>query len=108
MSKGKAGAPLGNKNGVRGTQAKQALQIALRHNGQKKRVVKDMACLVEIWSKTIEQAKEGDNQSINMIMERLDGKPGQSIDVTAEGTIEVRALTVREASAINKALDDDF
>lgn len=79
-----AGAPLGNNNAGNGQQARQALEIAVRRisTGEKNPVIERMEALVKIWEKAIEKATEdGDMQALNAIMDRLDGKPGQAINI---------------------------
>lgn len=107
MEKKRGGQP-GNNNAGVGRQARRALEIAIRNNGQKKEVASDIECLVEIWNKAIEQAKEGNSGSISMIMDRLDGKPGQSIEHTGEILTKHRELTEKESDALNTTLNDDF
>jgi hypothetical protein len=82
-----AGAPKDNQNAVKGFKAKQALEIALNNNGETKVVISSMQCLVDIWNKQIALAREGSPASANMIMDRLDGKPGQSIDLGPDTTV---------------------
>lgn len=77
-----AGAPLGNKNNSKGREATNALFQALAvASGLKtsNEVLNRYQALVDIWQKHIEQAKEGDHQSANMIMDRIEGKPKQAI-----------------------------
>ena len=78
------GGQIGNTNAAKGRQARQALEIAIRNNGKKKKVASEMQCLVDIWNKAIEQAKNGNSGSMTMIMDRLDGRPGQSLLVTGD------------------------
>jgi hypothetical protein len=79
-----SGGQLNNKNGARATQARNALELALRNNGEPVTVAQGVQCLVDIWNEAIKQAKEGNTQAINMIMDRLDGKPGQSIMLSGD------------------------
>ena len=82
-----SGGQPGNKNAVRGRQAAHALEIALANNGEEVNVVRKMKCLVEIWQQQITLAKAGDPAAVKMIVERLDGKPGQTIDLGAEVSV---------------------
>ena len=83
---GKVGAPKGNKNGSNDNRkARRALDLCIKKLSEGKdpsQVVSDIKPLVMIWAKMIEQAAEGNTASANMIIDRLDGKPGQSIDQT--------------------------
>ena len=91
-------APKGNKNAVKGFQARQALELAL---SGKTEVVSSMVKLVSIWNKMIDEAETGDSRAANMIMDRLDGKPGQSLNIGGElGLKEVRDLSDDELSNI--------
>ena len=74
-----AGAPKGNKNAGRGRMATQALEVALGNGGQDKKVSSKIQTLVDIWNKQIALAKEGNPQAAAMIIDRLEGKPGQSL-----------------------------
>lgn len=101
-----AGAPKGNNNAGNGAKARHALDLAVRHGGEDTPVASDIQCLVDIWNKMIEQAKEGNPQAANMIMDRLDGKPAQSIAMSGELITKERVLTAKEAKALNDALED--
>ena len=87
LDKNLGGAPEGNENGKNGRRAKQALEMALNNNGEEKEVASRMQCLVDIWNKQIAKAKEGDSHSATMIMDRLDGKPGQTVDLGPDTTV---------------------
>jgi len=79
-------------NNYRGNsdQAKRALQRALAiRSGEKDPTehVTEFQALVDIWDKQIDKAlagdiKDVDNQSAQMIIDRLDGKPRQAVDTT--------------------------
>ena len=93
-----AGAPKGNRNAAIGRKAILALELAL--NG-KEEVVSSMQPLVDIWRVMITEAKGGDSKAANMIMDRLDGKPGQSLNIGGElGLKEVRDLSDSELADI--------
>jgi hypothetical protein len=67
--------------------ARQALQIAIHkvHDGtEDTRVVERIQPLVDIWYRAIDEAKQGNMQATNCIMDRLDGKPGQEVDIVAD------------------------
>lgn len=83
------GAPIGNKYAAHGHLAKHALMKALRVKsgfGDAKAGTDEYKVLVDIWLKQIDMALEGNNQSTQMIVERLDGKAAQSVDIKSEST----------------------
>jgi hypothetical protein len=81
-------APNGNTNAVKGKLARVALDRALEIRSPTDRHF----TLIQIWDKLIDDAIDGDKQAAAMIIDRLDGKPRQEVDV---------ALTQHES-----ALDD--
>lgn len=97
-----AGAPIGNKNGARAGLARRALIQALKRKSGMPitKAPDEFEALIEIWEKQIDQAKGGDNTSTTNIVDRLDGKPKQSIvggdeddsPVNVVHTIELIAL----------------
>lgn len=46
----------------------------------------------EIAKKVVEMAKNGDLQAVNIVADRLDGKPHQSVEVTDERTDDLAAV----------------
>lgn len=76
-----SGAPEGNTNATKGAKARQALikAIEAKSTGITPVVIDKMQCLVDIWTKQIDQALEGDNTSASMIIDRMDGKPKQAL-----------------------------
>jgi hypothetical protein len=81
------GGQKGNKNASSGRQAKQALEVALSHGGEEAPVSTKMKTLVEIWNAQIKKAKDGDHQAASMIVDRLDGKAAQSVDLNIGGDV---------------------
>tara|TARA_R110000868_G_scaffold142824_6_gene360361 strand:- start:3253 stop:3564 length:312 start_codon:yes stop_codon:yes gene_type:complete len=84
-----AGAPLGNKNGSTGYQARHALELALRHYPEIPEVIGSVRTLILLWQPILRRAMEdGDLSAMKEINDRLDGKPAQSIttDVTIRET----------------------
>lgn len=88
-----AGAPKGNKNAAKGRKALQSLEMAIvrmhddpdEYDDFKKRpVVQKIRPLIEIWFRAIDEAKNGNMQATNTIMDRLDGKAGQNVDIVAD------------------------
>lgn len=75
-----AGAPIGNTNAANAKVAKAALERALDIRSPTERY----QTLVHIWDKQIDKALEGDLSAAVLIIERLDGKPAQSIDTTVD------------------------
>lgn len=79
-----AGAPQGNNNAARGFKATQALEKAVYRlsTGDDSPCVEGFEVLVECWVKAIGKAKDdGDIQALNAIMDRLEGKPAQSLNI---------------------------
>ena len=79
-----AGAPEGNQNAVKGFKARRALEKAIERlsNPDKNfpKCVEGFEILVQMWIKTIEDfQEEGNIQGLNAVMDRLDGRPGQSV-----------------------------
>lgn len=84
MSVNKGGAPIGNKNCVRGKEGRRALEFALDNygSGYPKELVGRMATLALMWKPIIEKAMdEGDLAAMKEINDRLDGRPAQSIAI---------------------------
>jgi len=75
-----AGAPIGNQNAVRAKLARAALDKALEKRSPTDRYFS----LIQIWDKLIEDAIDGDKQAAAMIIDRLDGKPAQSVEVSGD------------------------
>lgn len=96
----KGGQP-GNNNAGRGQIARQALEIAVRRlaaseDDEDKPIAEKISPLVDIWIKAIEKAKDdGDMQALNAIMDRLDGKPGQSINLGGQEDNPLRIQEVK-------------
>lgn len=78
-----AGAPEGNNNAGRGREATAALEKALHQdaNEDHSKCIARFQTVVDIWKIQIKKAKEGDSTAANMIIDRLEGKPKQSVDV---------------------------
>lgn len=75
-----AGAPIGNQNAAKGRKWKAAIERALE---AKSRVLGKQA-LDEIAVALIDQALAGEQWAIDQLGNRLDGKPGQALEVTGE------------------------
>ncbi len=103
----KSGAPKGNQNAVKGFQARQALDVALGHEGKDVQVSTKMKTLVKIWNAQIKKAKDGDNHSAAMIVDRLDGKAAQSIQIDAKVDLGLSDLTDTELDRRLRQLKHD-
>lgn len=74
----KGGAPVGNQNGKKGKLFYDALRIALVQEDKKK--------LRKITEKLVQAAEEGEPWAVKEIMDRMDGKPVNTTELTnAEG-----------------------
>lgn len=74
----KGGAPVGNQNGKKGKLFYDALRVALVQEDKKK--------LRKITEKLVEAAEEGEPWAVKEIMDRMDGKPVNTTELTnAEG-----------------------
>ena len=77
-----AGAPIGNKNGTKGREWREAIRRALAHkhgsasNG-----------LLVLAKRLVEAAEDGDLSALREIGDREDGKPQQSIDAEFRGSL---------------------
>ena len=76
------GAPLGNHNNANGKRFRLALEkaIAERSEGPDK-----WNALVEVATKLIDEAKEGNITAIREVADRLDGKAAQQLMMTGDG-----------------------
>lgn len=77
-------AQLNNKNSYKGHKARQALEMAVKNDGADKEVIESMQVLYDIWKVQLAKALEGDQAATNAIMDRLDGKPGQSLMLSGD------------------------
>ncbi len=92
------GAPTGNNNAGIGRQARHALELALDPDINPDELVSGMRTLVKIWRKQIEQAEnDGSQASANMIVDRLDGRPGQSIVLSGD---EDNPIAIRKVERV--------
>jgi len=104
---GTRGGQPGNNNAGNGQKAKQALEMAILHNGEDREVVAGMQILYDIWKVQVLKAMDGDQAATNAIMDRLDGKPAQSIAVEADIVTTEKKLTAKEIALLAKELDAD-
>lgn len=81
------GAPKGNTNAKRGFQATRALQYAIdTGSGDFNFDFEPDHVLVKIWKVQLELAMKGDKDAAKFIVERLEGKARQSMEMVAEIT----------------------
>jgi hypothetical protein len=82
----KGGAPVGNQNGKKGKLFFDALRVALVQEDRKK--------LRKITEKLIEAAENGDAWAVKEIMDRMDGKPVNTTELSGvDGGILKMAVT---------------
>lgn len=99
-------APKGNKNAAKGFPATKALKKALELRAEgvdiDQAVMTDCyKTLVQIWDVQITKALDNDNQSAQMIIDRLEGKASQKVDIEADITTRnAKELTEDELIAI--------
>lgn len=92
-----AGAPVGNQNGRKGSDWRNALKRALEQYDSPK-APSGMA-LAKIAEKVVDKALDGDRDAIQEIANRLDGKPVQSTELTgADGGPITGSITLKFGS----------
>lgn len=81
-----AGAPIGNTNATKGYEATRALEKALAEEstGIEGTYVAKFSALVDIWKAQIAKAKDGDAQAAAMIVDRMEGRPKQAVDIGSD------------------------
>jgi hypothetical protein len=92
------GGQIGNTNGSKGKPWADAIRYALLNYESKELKIKRGQALKAIARKVVEAALSGDDDAIDEIANRMDGKPVQAI----EGTGENGAITV----TVNKFADN--
>lgn len=92
MARGKGGAPLGNKNGIKNRPWREALEKEVKQA----LVTKNRDLLRELAKTTLDMAIAGDPQARKEVADRLDGKPQQSVELSFSEAI---AEQLREARA---------
>ena len=95
------GAPQGNNNAGRGREATAALEKALHQiaNEDHSQCIARFQALVDIWKAQIQKAQDGDTVAASMIVDRMEGKPRQSIDANITAR-EITDLTDAELGDI--------
>lgn len=81
------GAPIGNQNARKAKVWTQAIQRVLERGSRK-----DYELLDQLAQALIDKAMEGDLQALKELGDRLEGKPGQSVEVIGdpENPLETR------------------
>ena len=76
-------APKGNRFAANAAYARRALEAVLDELSGQEPVegIERFEALKDIWREQFSKAKGGDNDSARMIIDRLDGKPAQAINV---------------------------
>ncbi len=74
------GAPEGNRNGFRGQLFNDRIRQVLQANDRQK--------LVQVVNELVDAACAGDMRAIEILLERVDGKVAQSIEVTRKGELD--------------------
>lgn len=86
-----AGAPKGNNNAGKGARLSKVLKKRLEERAKESELIDVL----------INKALEGDLAAIKEVFDRIDGKPKQSIDMSAEVTQKnIKELTDDELAAI--------
>ena len=75
-----AGAPFGNQNGLKGTRWRDAIDRALKNRSRARQI----EALDELAERLLEQCEAGDMTALKELGDRLDGKPGQAIQLGAD------------------------
>ncbi len=101
------GAPAGNANGVKGKMMERQLRSVLTRS--------DSRGLRLIVQKLVSLAIRGDLKAIEMVMDRIDGKVGQTLelrrgnDLEGMTTLELQAEIVKRAYLLtNQPVSDDL
>lgn len=104
----KGGAPKGNKNGTKGRIATAALHkaLAIRSGEEPKETTENYQALIDIWDKQIANALEGSQASANMIVERLEGKATQAVDIDAKLDVIARNASELTDDELAQVIDD--
>ena len=89
MANGKAGAAKGNRNAAKGHLMRNALikAIKIRSGIPVAESNETFQALVDMADAQINNAMTGDHQAFIAIADRLDGKPGQSIALSADANV---------------------
>lgn len=80
----KGGAPTGNQNGKKGKLFYDALRVALVQEDRKK--------LRKITEKLVQAAEEGEPWAVKEIMDRMDGKPVNTTELSGKDGGDIRVL----------------
>jgi hypothetical protein len=83
------GAPVGNKNGAKARLFEQALIREIKSRDAK---AGDGETLRRIAAKLLDKADDGDLYAARELMDRLDGKPAQSVTVAGDAEAPLRLV----------------
>lgn len=92
-----AGAPKGNNNAAKAKRLSSVLQARLAERDEEAKLMNVL----------IDKGLDGDLAAIKEILDRVDGKPKQSMDIDGQLITREKILTAVEAATIAKGLDDD-
>lgn len=93
-------APIGNQNAIKAKRWSQAIDRALAERSR----AKGIEALDELAEKLLVNCDEGDMTALKELGDRIEGKPAQSIDLTAEVTTRSASdLTDDQLAAIANA-----
>jgi len=90
-----SGAPVGNSNAANAKVAKAALMRALENKSK----VMGKQMLEAIWEAQIDRALQGERDSAQLIIERLDGKPKQELDAQVNGNIVLEIVRFADTTS---------
>ena len=96
MANGKAGAPLGNKNGAGKREWSEAIRRAVARRGKGKE-----GGLNHLADKLLDKVEEGDMTAIKEFGDRYEGKVPQAIEGTGENGELSIGLTIRYVDGNN-------
>jgi hypothetical protein len=103
-------APKGNNFAGNALIARKALidAIAVRDGTQEpKKGIERYNVLVDMWDKQIEKALDGDNDSFKHIVERLDGKAPQDLNLGGQENNPIKGLwSIQPVRPVNAADSD--
>ena len=78
------GAPVGNKNAANGSEFRNRLRINLKKHQDEGRGIKRGKAIDAVCQTLINTAVDGNQQAIQEISNRLDGRPAQALEISGE------------------------
>lgn len=88
------GAPKGNKNATKGKLFEGVIKRALMENDGKR--------LRTIVEKIIERAEDGDMMAARELLDRIDGKPKQAVEISGDAENPLQVVTHTAAQLLEK------